>query len=272
MINLILALHAEAKPILNCFRLKKDVASRAFEIFSNSDRSINLIVAGIGKINTAATVSYLHQYSQANSATAYLNLGIAGSCHFSVGTIVAAEKITDVVMLKNYYPAVYLAKQIVHTTVNTFDRPQLQYPEVGVIDMEASAFIQVAMRFVNLEFIQCAKIISDCNSNDLQQLTAGRVEQLIASQLPLIKILVDYLMNLSLTESNAINNTIENVNPEQFQKMWHFTHNELFQLQQLLRRWKILESGDAFTFCQDAKVAREVIFKLKNHLQQSNFY
>ena len=51
------ALHCEAKPIIDYYRLKKDPAENAFDVYQ--DERIACVVSGIGGINMAAATAWM---------------------------------------------------------------------------------------------------------------------------------------------------------------------------------------------------------------------
>ena len=91
-LNIVTALLCEAKAIIEAFNLKKDISEHAFEIYHNQDKSLCLIISGIGKINAAIATTYIAQYNKV-APQSFLNIGIAAGA-FAIGTMFAANKLT----------------------------------------------------------------------------------------------------------------------------------------------------------------------------------
>ena len=78
MLNLVVATIPEAKPIIKFFNLKQNKLISEFKIFENYQKTISLIISGIGKINAASAVTYLALKSKKIKNNIWLNIGIAG--------------------------------------------------------------------------------------------------------------------------------------------------------------------------------------------------
>src|SRR5690348_6346061 len=94
ILNIVVALHSEAKPLIEYYYLKKICSETLpFPVFSNKDRSIHLVVSGIGKIKTAAATTFLHCLTGNKSFSCFLNIGISGSSQYPIGALILAAKI-----------------------------------------------------------------------------------------------------------------------------------------------------------------------------------
>ena len=141
----------------------------------------------------------------------------------------------------------------------TYDLPQTQYPQKGIVDMEASAFFQAASTFVTQEHIQIIKVISDNLDHSTDKITENTVNALIKQKITDIIDVVDYLLNLSQEAKTRLYHSI--AIPD-FLKAWRFTHAQTLQLTEILRRWEIHMPHDSpLMFCQDEANATQVIHK-----------
>ncbi|MDD1611653.1 MAG: hypothetical protein LUQ57_00775, partial [Methylococcaceae bacterium] len=95
------ALPCEARPLIEHFRLKKDLSSHPFEVYSQD--GICLVVTGIGKCAMAAGVAYTQARMVAAEKPILLNVGIAGHSDHDVGRVFLAGKIIDADTQRNYY-------------------------------------------------------------------------------------------------------------------------------------------------------------------------
>ncbi len=169
------ALFAEAKEIINFFKLKK-YEDKNFLIFSN--KNIVLIVSGIGKINAAMTLSHiLTLYPEKKEI---VNIGIAaGKDRFNIGELVNIKKIIDLEEKKVFHlKKIYGIKNL---TLCTSLYPQTN-PKADIGDMEGSAIYQVAKKYK--KDLTIFKIISD--SFNPQSIEKESVDKLILKNINLI--------------------------------------------------------------------------------------
>ena len=229
MINFVLALPSEARPLLSYFGLQRLVSSTDFPLYEKD--GLRLIVTGIGKIAAAAATAYLHALRPTTPA-AWFNIGIAGHGQQAVGTPLLAHKIIDAASQRTYYPAFPFSPPCQTTTLLSVDRPEETYPDSWAYDMEASGFCATACRFSTHELIHCLKVVSDNPQSSLHQLSAQKVEALISEHLDLIDTLVHFLSPLvhELAEREQ--------DPPfftEFLQHWHFTVAQQHQLRRLLQ-------------------------------------
>src|SRR5436853_5329305 len=97
LINLVIALHCEAKPLIQHLKLKKIVdQSLPFPVYLNPSKTIHLVIAGVGKIRMATATAFLFCFTGAKPYSSFLNIGIAGSTQFKIGELVFANKISEI--------------------------------------------------------------------------------------------------------------------------------------------------------------------------------
>lgn len=266
-LNIVTALHCEAKPIIDFFKLKKITSTATpFPIYVNPEKTIHLIITGIGKMRSAAATAFLYTWSGSHSESCFINVGIAGSIHWGVGDAVLAHHILDESTQRSWYPFVSCHRYERQGRLTTVDQPKETYPLQGMVDMEASGFFQSALCFVSLEHIQVIKVISDQDVSTQQSINKAWVERLISNQLASITNIATYLCHLSQSES------IYHIHPlsmDLFLTSWHFTETQRLQLKEMLRRWHIqLKMEDPYLYCQSEKSAACVIQKIIQRLDQ----
>jgi adenosylhomocysteine nucleosidase len=230
------ALPCEARPLIDHFRLKKDLDSHPFELYRNE--RISLTVTGIGKCAMAAGVAYTQARAGGAVEPILLNVGIAGHAEHEVGRVFLAGKIVDADTARNYYPPLAFAPPCAVETVRTGSRPQLDYTEPHLYDMEASAFYKTAARFSTGELIQCLKVVSDNRQAPAERLQPKQVTELIAGQLPVLERLLAGLC--------ALRDSLASPQSDQLQillERFHFTAAERQQLKTQLLRWECLTEG-----------------------------
>ncbi|MBL7995862.1 hypothetical protein JNM05_10880 [bacterium] len=165
MIFVVAALHCEAKPIIDKFKLKKKSVYSKLELFENDE--IRLIVSGIGKIRSAIATTLLLSQSKLSSDSVVVNIGCCGSARddMMIGELVFINKITDKANGRDYFPDPILRHGLKEAAMVTHDVPveknKIDQPEGDLVDMEASGFFQAASMFVDHHRIYCFKIVSD---------------------------------------------------------------------------------------------------------------
>ena len=111
-IKFVVALEAEAEPIIQDYGLKRIHYINLFKVYRNNSGNHWLIISGIGCINAAAASIFLYQYSNANKSSFWFNIGIAGYFKGPAGEIFLVDKILDEVTCQTHFPRSALTKKI----------------------------------------------------------------------------------------------------------------------------------------------------------------
>ena len=263
MINIVVALPAEARPLLDHFRLRDKQHNTAFPIYRNTDMA--LIVSGPGKVAAAAATALLAGTGTSHARAAWLNIGIAGHAHHAVGSGYIAHRITDSTTGTNWYPPHIHELSTPTETLYTVDRPEDDYPTAALYEMEASGFFPVASRFSSSELVQCFKVISDNRTQATTMVTAKLCAQLISGRLADIEQLVNALSGMAdeYTTWHAPHPDLE-----QFSTRWRFSVSQQHQLAELARRWEVLTADQPLWLEQleKSRSAADVLHRLKQHL------
>ena len=264
MINIVVALPAEARPLLDHFRLRDKQHNSAFPIYRNTDMA--LIVSGPGKVAAAAATALLAGTEAAHRRAAWLNIGIAGHAHHAIGAGYIAHRITDSATGKSWYPPQIHDLSTPTENLFTVDRPEDDYPTAALYEMEASGFFPVACRFSSSELVQCFKVISDNRTQATTTITAKLCAQLIAARLADIEPLVTALSGTAdeYTKWHAPHPDLE-----QLSTRWRFSVSQQHQLAELARRWKVLTADQPLWLEQLEKTrcAADVLQCLEQHLK-----
>jgi hypothetical protein len=227
------ALACEAKAFIEHYKLKKDLDVHAFAIYLNND--ICLAVTGLGKSAMAAGVAYTQARYLSTEHRVLVNIGIAGHQYYPLGELLLIDKISDVDSQKSYYPVLISTAPCRRASLQTVSKPQLQYHESELCDMEASAFYETAVRFTFSELIVCLKVISDNQASSIAAINAKQVSALIAAQLSIIEAL--------LIETSTLADSMTTPVPQLFNELlqrYHFTSQQRQQLKSQLSRWDVL--------------------------------
>ena len=250
-IFIFIALDCEAKPVVSFFDLKKENVNHPFSIYKKDN--IILTVTGVGKVAMAGAVAYTLAIFPDNLIPVLINIGIAGHEAHAIGSLIMAIKVVDNDTGKKFYPQMAGNGFIETSEIKTTSVPCTGYSADCLIDMEASAFYEMAVRFTSSELIHSLKVVSDNESSSIDKIQPKLVSQWIARQMTEIDRQLKYLVNLR--ESIA---PVELKEYPEMVKKWHFTVSGKIKLKALLIRWKVLSneewlygSGDDFSNGKD---------------------
>jgi len=263
MINLVVALPAEGRPLIERYRLSEKTTLGTFRVYQHADMA--LIISGPGKIASAAATALLASRNTTGKQAAWLNIGIAGHATHGTGQSLLAHRITDHATGKSWYPPQLFDLPTTTSSLLTVDVPENSYRQDVAYDMEASGYISVASRFSSMELVQCFKVVSDNREQSTATITAASCAQLVTRQLDEIDQLVSALVSLA-QEYNSWR--AAHTGLEQLATQWHFTVSQQHQLAELARRWKVLIPDQPLWLSElgKKKNAAAVLQSLQQHL------
>ena len=150
------ALLAEASFLIEHYALKK-TDDNYFSIYQN--KTIKLIVSGIGKIQTASATTYLLQNYQADKEDKLFNIGTCTTTKESirVGELFTIKKVIDLATSNVYH----LKAQ--GETLTCVDKAidSKQGIKTALADMESVGVYLSAKKFIKNEHIMILKVVSD---------------------------------------------------------------------------------------------------------------
>ena len=263
MINFVVALASEARPLIERYKLSLLRQASGFRIYAAD--TVRLVVTGVGKVNAAAGTAYLAGFAP-DLDQAWLNIGVAGHRNLDVGTATYALKVTDQATSRNWYPPQAVDIPGVGAHITTYDTPMVSYPAELVCEMEASAYYSVATRFSSGEVVQCYKIISDNKSSSVSKVTAGAVTSLVSDHVEAIDGIAHSLQDLT-KQFPRFGFQFEF---DQFVERWHFTVAQQVQLRGMLRKARARDATEAlgverWRHCDSARhVLSEIELYLKS--------
>jgi len=267
MIFITCALHCEAKPIIERYKLAAD-REAFFPIFKNEN--LVLVVTGIGKLLTASAMAYVYARYQEPEYSAWLNVGVAGVKNIELGCLLNVNKVTEISTAINWYPVRLPALSTLPScALITLDEAGNNYTENDAFDMEASAFMAMALRFSPVELVQIVKVVSDNLQNDMQAVNKQQVTALIAIKLPEIEMVVDALAAEAVTFRENYQN--DDLYKECIDK-WHFSAYQKKQLLRILPQWQALDGNAGFDQLTDFQSAKHVIAFVSIQLRDRDIY
>jgi len=269
MLNIIVALKCEAKPLIAHYNLKSVPGKLPFPVYERDD--ITLTLSGPGRVASGAATAFIHTFLEQPANSGWLNLGIAGHKNKSLGQGVLVHKITDDNTGKNWYPTIVFTAQCASENLMTVDQAVEQYRENTLYEMEAAGFYDIASRFSSAELIHCYKIISDNEMNSVTNITEKSILELITANLSGIDSVIQEIRTIS-----AMLNSIEAVSPyyDDINHQWHFSVYQKGELRRLLRRWELVSSDfnenevDLIPLLKRCKNSKGVLTLLKEKVKQ----
>ena len=200
------ALNCEAKALIDKFKLKK-VSDAPFVSYSGAALiqqqavNVDVVISGIGAISMAAAAAWLGAQQQGlhhTSVTAvWLNIGIAGHAQLDVGEPFIVSMSQSVFSQRNFYPPQVARRSAALSPCMSLNAPSSDYPETGGIDMEASAFFDVAGRFSDTELVQSFKVVSDTPEHGVENLNAATIHTLMQPHTDAIILFSSRLLGLA---------------------------------------------------------------------------
>ena len=204
MLTIMVALHCEAKPFIDAYRLKK-VDSKPFDHYQNIDYvglNIDLVVSGIGALAMASAVGWIgakgvNDNVKRQSQRIWVNLGTAGHISQPLGSLLLVHGVGDEVQQKCHYPPLVAKWHGASDSVLSVSSPCTQYPDGAAVDMEAYAFFTSALRFSDAEFVQSLKVVSDNQESGIEGLNAAKLTEFMSANLLGIKTYINELVLIS---------------------------------------------------------------------------
>ena len=259
------ALPCEAKPLVEYFKLKKDMSIQAFTVYFNNE--ICLTVTGVGKSAMAAGVAFTQALFASVEHPIILNIGVAGHKHEALGRLFFADKIMDVDSERSYYPSLIYTLPVITCGIQTVSKPQASYHPSYLCDMEASAFYETAVRFTSSEFVFCLKVVSDNEMSPSENINPKEVCHLIGAHISSLELVLEQAFEMSAVITNP-----ELVLVEQLMRQHHFTIAEQRQLKSLLTRWYVMTDKQCLDFDEvPFGSAKELLRWLDLKIQATHF-
>ncbi len=266
-IRWVVALKEEAQIILEYFKLKAVDEKTIYPIYKNEEETHWLIISGIGRSNASASTAYLYLYSKASKCTSWINVGIVGSDKGNYGDLFLVDKISTDQGKKSTYPSTMPKTSLPKMHLYTSDIPITDYSTHELIDMEGSAFFDIASKLTSKEFICLIKVISDGPKNSIKEITKSKISNLIKDNLTKIIDVVSYYERLSEEEFQI------KEKPKLFYDItskWHFTATQSYKLETLLRRVEVFcNKRDLKEIIKSCETSNSVINVLNSKIKKN---
>ena len=229
MLIWVCALHCEAKPVIDYYRLKKSQEDYPFDVYRND--TMICVISGHGKLASASATAWIGALQPAETTACWMNLGTAGTAEHALGMPFQLNQIEDADTGQRYYPVIPEKTSVAGHAGLCLSQPSTDYVEDYLFDMESSGFIQAAVRFSSAELIRSVKVVSD---NRYEQIGRNRqaVSDLIQQNITAIDAQSQALQELGQQITRL------EIAPEDWQaivSLTHFTATQRNRLRVLLR-------------------------------------
>ncbi|MCF6282351.1 MAG: hypothetical protein L3J28_09100 [Candidatus Polarisedimenticolaceae bacterium] len=182
MINLIVALPAEAKPLNQHLGLKRIQPDGDYPIYRNAN--IQLVLCGPGKQHAAiASLSLINNTPNSNH---WINIGIAGHPTAAVGEFFQINRVIDQSTANSWNLTHYHNTSLPLSGLITVNEAVTDYPENTLYDMEAAGMVALLAEHNQLAEVTVLKIVSDNLQNPTTQINGRLVKSLINHHLDTI--------------------------------------------------------------------------------------
>lgn len=187
--NLVIALPAEARPLIEQLNLQRDQANMRMPVYVGN--GIQLVITGTGAAASAQGVRYIHSITP-GSAMQWINLGICGHGSLEVGTPILIDRIID--QQRDVTWSLAIPQQMTKAVgaLTCVSRAQSEYADNMAYDMESSGFIGAVSEIDSITSATVFKIVSDNPDYESRGISGKFVQSLVSQQLGLIRSLIDH--------------------------------------------------------------------------------
>ena len=125
MLIWVCALHCEAKPVIDYYRLKKSHDDSAFDLYRGDN--MVCIISGTGKVASAAACAWIAASHNEATSFAWINLGTAGCADHEIGAPFLLNQVIDADTGQRYYPVPCIDSMLPGCACLTLSLPSEDY-------------------------------------------------------------------------------------------------------------------------------------------------
>lgn len=187
-IHLLVALPAEAKPLIRAFELKRLQPDAAFPRYGKGP--LSLVVSGPGMEAAGGAAEFLRQLND-DSSSYWINLGIAGHTLLEPGDCLLAENVCDAHSGQQW--SLRPVPDLPDTTIGPLRcvrEAETAFATAAGYDMESAAIASTLSEFDALSRLHILKVISDNPNHPSRRINGRMVEMLIERHLPTLESLI----------------------------------------------------------------------------------
>ena len=266
-IRWVVALEPESIAIRKKYHMTRVFHSGPYPVFKDEADCHWLTISGVGRVHAAAATMYLHLVSGAPPWAGWVNVGIAGHGAGTYGTLYLVDKIIEQSTGRSGYPGHVLSSTLARGSLMTVDKPETNYRNNLLFDMEGSAFFEIASRLSCQQLVLVLKIVSDGPNVDIAELTKQIISNLVSDRISEIFNLVGKMEMLVEKECDRLELPVAYY---AIKKKWYFSQSQEYQLMHLVKRWQATaQNKELMSYvgeCKDAtSVVQKLSIKLDNH-------
>ena len=260
----VMALRSEAIPVIDAFDMSIVSNELLFPIYVNAKNGHALVISGTGSAKSAAGATYLKSFLDVKSYAAWINLGIAGYFKEPTGKLYQAIKVENHDNMRAYFPGLRFSKFVDGCALSTVSRPELDFPDQVLYDMEAAGFCELTPTFSCNELTYVFKVVSDTPTTKATLVTKNIVTKLIENNIGTMLKLVGAIGELVKDEKDRL------VIPHEvnyYLEKFHFTESNRIKFHRVYNKWQStfpIKTLDALNYTPTS--ARELITCLEQDL------
>jgi hypothetical protein len=165
MITVYCALYQEAQGFIHAFQLKKETGQRHFQVFSNEEAKMRVVITGVGAVAAAAAVAELSTCYPPGEQDMLVNFGSCAAAEgYRIGQVFLCSKITEMGSGRTFYPDMLyhhpFAEASIESAPKVMTREALSGVE-GLCDMEAAAVYQAGNYYYGPHRMLFVKVVTD---------------------------------------------------------------------------------------------------------------
>jgi adenosylhomocysteine nucleosidase len=187
-IHLLVALPAEAKPLIRAFGLKRLPPDGEAPRYVKG--ALSLTLTGLGMEAAGSALASLYRQSEGHRRH-WINLGIAGHARLEPGVCLLADEITDSHTGEQW--RLNPIRDLPETTIGplrSVREAETAFATTAGYDMESAAIARTLSKFGTLAKLQVLKVISDNPEHPSRHISGRMVSELIERQLPTLESLI----------------------------------------------------------------------------------
>ncbi|MBS41310.1 MAG: hypothetical protein CMM83_06300 [Rhodospirillales bacterium] len=230
----VIALHAEARPIIEAYRMKIFSNELIFPVYINHETGHALVISGIGTARSAAAATYLKTLLSIENYAAWVNIGIAGFFKEPVGKIYQALKVLNCHDNQAFFPGLRLSDYVQGSPLLTVSKPELNFASRVLYDMEAAGFCEVAPLFSCNELTFVFKVVSDTPMTKFNN-SKKFVKGLLENNMEIISKLLMQIEEVVAEEEKRLRMPEE---VKEVMAIFHFTESNRHNFEMVYRKWR----------------------------------
>ena len=189
---LVVALPAEAKPVIRALGLKRRQPDGRFPRYDRG--AITLVLSGPGQASAAEAVAFA-QHRCCEPQAHWINLGIAGHARLEPGDTLLADLVVDSASGETW--KLSPDADLPHTVIGPLhcvEAAESRFESPVGYDMESAAIARTLHQAARLSHLHVVKVISDNPGNPSRRINGRMVGELIESSLPTLTCLIQHLL------------------------------------------------------------------------------